>query len=89
MTRLASSRATPRASTSQSLREKGRCTYQVRFFFLPKPRSSMALLMVSMRARLERMRGKRMFTEFFSRALSFSLLPSSTPRACWAWLMLW
>ena len=27
--------------------------------------------------------------KFFSRALSFSLLPSSTPRACWAWLILW
>ena len=28
-------------------------------------------------------------TEFFSRVKSFSFLPSSTPRACCAWLMAW
>ena len=45
--------------------------------------------MVSMRFRLVRMSGSRILTEFFIRLKKGSFLPSSTPRACWAWLMLW
>ena len=72
----------------KSRRAKGRRTYQVRLLPLPKPRSSIALEMTSMRLRLVKISGNRMLTEFFNRLKNGSLRPSSTPRACWAWLML-
>ena len=71
------SSAAPSPSAIQSPLRKGRSTYQVRFFFLPKPRSSMALEITSTLARLDMMRGRRMLTLFLRRLMSLSFLPSS------------
>ena len=49
----------------------------------------MALEIVSMRFKLVKISGSRILTEFFRRLKNGSLRPSSTPRACCAWLMLW
>ena len=78
--RLTSSNTTPRARAMKSRRAKGRRTYQVRLLPLPKPRSSIALEMTSMRLRLVKISGNRMLTEFFNRLKNGSLRPSSTPR---------
>ncbi|MNW67996.1 hypothetical protein D3C74_466830 [compost metagenome] len=61
----------------------GRPRYQVRFLPLPKPRSSIAVLIFSIRSILARTSGSRIDTIFFSRAGSFSLREISIPRA-WA-----
>ena len=87
--RLAKKSTRPKPTAIKSFLPKGRLVYQVLLGCLPKPRSSMALEMVSMRFKLVRIRGSRILTEFFIRLKKGSLLPNSTPLACWAWLMLW
>ena len=78
-----SPRQMPMESLSQ--RVKGRAAYQVRLSFLPKPRSSMALEMVSMRSIELSTRGTRMALAAFKRLMMLTFLLISTPRACWAW----
>ena len=83
MPRLNASSSAPNAMAIKSFRFIGRFMYHVRFFLsLPKPRSSIALEITSMRCKLDRINGSRMLTEFLSRMSSFSFLPSSMPRAC-------
>ena len=67
-----------------SMAVKGRAEYQVRFLCLPKPRSSMALEMVSMRSMELRTRGMRMALAAFRRLTRLTFLLISIPRACWA-----
>ena len=64
--------------------ENFRPEYQVRFFPLPKPRSSMALEMVSIRSMEDRIRGIRMELAAFRRLTRLAFLLISVPRACWA-----
>lgn len=80
---------TPKPRAMKSLFANGLLVYQVRFLFFPKPRSSIALEIVSIRFKLVRINGRRMFTEFFSLEKKCSFFPSSTPLACCAWLILW
>ena len=65
---LTTSSTTPTPIATKSLFSKGLFIYHVLFLSFPNPRSSMALEMVSIRFRLVRISGRRIFTEFFSRA---------------------
>ena len=73
---------TPMATKSPLV--KGLPEYQLRLLFLPKPRSSMALEMVSIRARLDMTSGMRILLALFSRFTRLAFLLISTPRACCA-----
>ena len=68
---------------------KRRAIYQVRFLFLPKPRSSIALEMTSMRSMLDRISGIRIDDAAFSRLTSETFLLISMPRACCDWAISW
>ena len=56
--------------------------YQVRFFSFPKPRSSMALEMVSIRSREDKIKGIRMALAAFRRFTKLAFLLISVPLAC-------
>ena len=58
--------------------------YQVRFLFLPKPRSSMALEITSILSMLDNTSGIRIAPALFSRLKRDCFLLISTPLACWA-----
>ena len=66
---------------------KRRAMYQVRFLFLPKLRSSIALEMTSMRSMLDKISGIRIAEAALSRLTSETFLLISTPRACCDWAM--
>ena len=64
-------------TTSQSLALNGRCVYQVRFFFEPKRRNCIAVLIVLIRSRLEKISGRMILIAPFKRVLSLALEDSS------------
>lgn len=48
----------------------------------------MALLMTSIRSKLDKINGKTIDTAFLTRLNNFSLLDKSIPRACCAWAII-
>ena len=85
MPRLNASSSAPNAMAIKSFRFIGRfMLHHVRFFLsLPKPRSSIALEITSMRCKLDRINRSRMFDGIFEpHQQLLPLLPSSMPRAC-------
>ena len=70
------------AIAMKSLRSSGFLIYQVRFFFLPNPRRSIALVITSILSSVEKMRGMTMSKEFLKRSVRGAFAESSRPRAC-------
>lgn len=56
--------------------------YHVRFLFLPKPHSSIALEMTSIRSMPDKISGISIDDAAFSRLTSDAFLPIPMPRAC-------
>ena len=77
------------AIAHQSTVFNGFATYHVRFFFFPKPRKSMALLISSILSSVEKIRGTQIFITFFTLVPSFSFLDKSSPLLCCASAISW